>query len=465
MSERPNILVVGSINMDLVVRAATMPTPGETVLGNDFTTCPGGKGANQAVAAARLGASVRMLGRVGDDAFGQSLCKTLADEGVDIDAVAVTPEAASGVAMIVVDGRGENSIVVASGANFLVTPDDLFGREDLFDWADAVLLQLELPLPTVCVAVDLARKHRCLTVLDPAPAQPNLPDEICRVDVISPNVSEAEILTGKKANEDRADKIIASDLIARGAQRAVLKLGSRGSMAVCADGHCYRIGSFKVDVVDSTSYCARAYSMLDSIESQFMAPQTNPTRTMQPTAVSHFIMTSLPFMRPALRLRTSRERLSYSPVSRQPRILRVRLDRRVASGYRCCRLEGAVWRRRRESTYEGTTRTDSGTSTTRGISNSSRKGAGRTSRNAAVNDAFFEENGIFPVVVRINISYRRPASVGDVLEVTTRVAEVGSRRVTIAQTATLEGRSTALCRGRGHGRLSRPDDGASSADQ
>ena len=249
----PNILVVGSINMDIAVRAPALPTPGETVLGSDFKASPGGKGANQAVAAARLGANCRMIGRVGDDAFGQDLRASFRAENIDTEHIVETKNTPSGVAIIVVNAQGENSIVVASGANFAVTPDDLFSREALFRQADVVLLQLELPLPTVRAAVDLARRGGAKIILDPAPVPRRFPPELFQVDVITPNVVEAESLMGDGAAEERVDKRTAAALISRGAKAAVLKLGSRGSVVAAADGHFYRVGPYKVGVVDTTA--------------------------------------------------------------------------------------------------------------------------------------------------------------------------------------------------------------------
>jgi ribokinase len=253
MSDKPTVLVVGSINMDLVVRAPVMPAPGQTVLGDAFQTSPGGKGANQAVAAARLGADCRMIGQLGADAFGQSLLDGLRAEGVDCTHVARTPDAPSGVAMIVVDARGENSIVVASGANYRLSPDDVYSRWEAFEGAAVVLLQLELPLPTVRAAIELARRHGAKVILDPAPALRNMPKELYQVDILSPNAGEAELLTGVRVVEDRVDKQAAMELIARGAQAAVLKLGARGCLVVMADGHFYRVPAHKVGVVDTTA--------------------------------------------------------------------------------------------------------------------------------------------------------------------------------------------------------------------
>lgn len=254
MLERPNILVVGSINMDLVVRTQRMPQPGQTVLGYNFITSPGGKGANQAVGVARLGGRCRFIGRVGADSFGTQLVGNLRAEGVDCTDIMITPQAPTGVAMILVDSKGENCIVVAPGANHMVTPDDLFSREEIFKTASVVLLQLELPLPTVRAAVDLARRSGCKVILDPAPVPAQgLCEDLCKVDVLSPNVTEAEALTGKKAENERGDKLVASDLIGKGAQTAVLKLGPRGCLVVMADGHFYTVPPCKVDVVDTTA--------------------------------------------------------------------------------------------------------------------------------------------------------------------------------------------------------------------
>ena len=254
MSDATHILVVGSANMDLVVRGPNMPAPGETVLGSGFKTTPGGKGANQAVAAARLGGSVSMIGCVGDDAFGAELLAGLVAEGVDCQAIVSTPNSPTGVAMIVVDAKGENSIVVASGANHRVTPDDnILPNEALFEKSDVVLMQLELPLPTIRAAVQLARKHGCKIVLDPAPAPQVIPDNLCQVDILTPNIIECETITGKTAGqEERADKNIALDLIDLGASAAVIKLGPRGALVVTADGHFHRVPACKVAVVDTT---------------------------------------------------------------------------------------------------------------------------------------------------------------------------------------------------------------------
>jgi ribokinase len=253
MSEEPTILVVGSINMDLAVRVPHMPEPGETVLGNSFKDSPGGKGANQAVAVARLGGRCRLIGHVGKDGFGEQLLAGLKAEGIDCTYVETVGDLPSGVAMIVVDGKGENSIVVAGGANHALTPDDIFSSQDAFRGASYFLLQLELDLPTVRAAIEVARRHGCKIILDPAPAASDMPQELYHVDILTPNSHEAEVLTGAKALEERMDKQIASELIARGAQAAVLKLGPRGCLAAMSDGHFYTVPTYDVNVVDTTA--------------------------------------------------------------------------------------------------------------------------------------------------------------------------------------------------------------------
>jgi ribokinase len=238
--------------MDMVMRVAQMPSAGETLHGEGFATSPGGKGANQAVAAARAGAKCIMLGRVGDDPFGHKLRDVLAAEDIDCDNVMVTDETSTGAAMILVDRLGENSIVISGGANLALTPDDIFPRGELFGLADVVILQLEIPLPTVRAAMDLARRHSCKIVLDPTPVPVRLPDELLAVDIITPNAIEAEQITGVQAAEERADRQVASQLVERGAGAAVLKTGHRGSLVVSADGEIARVPPYRVDIVDTT---------------------------------------------------------------------------------------------------------------------------------------------------------------------------------------------------------------------
>ncbi|HUE14855.1 MAG TPA: ribokinase, partial [Planctomycetaceae bacterium] len=193
---RPRIVVAGSINMDLVVRSARLPRPGETIIGRETQELPGGKGANQAVAAARLEANVAMIGRVGDDGFGERLRAGLQQEGVDVTRITVTPRCASGLAIVAVEASGENAITVIPGANGRLTADDVRAASDLIRDADVLLLQLEVPLKTVLTAIELARQYQTLVILDPAPAPASFPPSLLSVDVACPNETEAAALTG-----------------------------------------------------------------------------------------------------------------------------------------------------------------------------------------------------------------------------------------------------------------------------
>jgi ribokinase len=258
MPKKP-LVVIGSINMDLVSRCHHMPKPGETVLGQDLLTIPGGKGANQAVAAARLGEDVHMIGRVGGDDLGQRLVVNLREHNVNTDNVIVTEGASTGCAVILVDKVGENSIVVSPGANAKLTPEDVDAAADLIASAGAVILQLEIPLPTVAHAIALARKAGVRTVLDPAPVPPKgLLRALYQVDVFTPNQPEAEALLAKKdamgrlRRTRRVDaKQLGSELLARGPGTVVLKLGAKG--AVVVDNEIEHVRGYKVKVVDTTA--------------------------------------------------------------------------------------------------------------------------------------------------------------------------------------------------------------------
>jgi ribokinase len=247
------IIVVGSINMDLVVRAPHIPIPGETVLGSDFGTFPGGKGANQAVAAARQGASVAFIGRVGDDAFGSQLVAGLQAEGVDVQEISVDKNAATGVALITLDEAGQNSIVVASGANYSLEPEKIRVAENAFQDADMLLLQLESPLETVIAAAEVARRHSVRVVLNPAPAQP-LPDEfLSMVDVLIPNESETALLTGLPVETLAQAETAAREILGQGVGCIVFTLGSQGALLVQHGRPAVHIPGFPVSVVDTTA--------------------------------------------------------------------------------------------------------------------------------------------------------------------------------------------------------------------
>lgn len=244
------IVVVGSLNMDLVVRAPHHPHPGETILGGAFHTFPGGKGANQAVAAARLGARVTMIGRVGTDAFGAALIQTLEQDGVDTNQVLRDTTAATGVALITVDAAGQNTIVVASGANAHVTPDDVSAAEAAFTGAAVVLLQLECPLPAVARAVELAGHHGVPVVLNPAPAQPLDAALLSGVDYLIPNQTELALLSG--IEDPAATRAAVTRLRSAGVHRVIVTLGADGTLVVenSAETH---LAAHPVSVVDTTA--------------------------------------------------------------------------------------------------------------------------------------------------------------------------------------------------------------------
>lgn len=251
---KPRILVVGSLNMDLVAHVAHLPQPGETVLVETFIQSPGGKGANQAVAAARLGAETTMLGCVGNDAFGTRLLAALRENGVATEHVRITSECSSGVALIGVEQSGQNSILVAGGANLCLLPGDVQASEHLFAAADAVLLQLEIPTRTVAAACLLAKRHGVMVLLDPAPAPgAPLPEELCAVDLISPNQSEAESLTGIAVTCPADAARAAAVLQGRGARQVVVKLGAQGALCCDNRGAISHVSAPQVQAVDTTA--------------------------------------------------------------------------------------------------------------------------------------------------------------------------------------------------------------------
>jgi ribokinase len=247
------IVVVGSLNMDFVAQVDCLPLPGETVLGSGFRTIPGGKGANQACAAGRLGGRVRMVGRVGDDVFGRQLRESLRTSGVDARAVSSTGATPSGVALIVVDARGENQIVVAAGANGCLTPLDV---ETALGDADGgyLLLQLETPLDTVVAAAAIGRQRGLTVILDPAPARA-LPAAMLEcVDILTPNEMEALVLLGRRETAMSLDQApdVARALRDLGVATAILKLGENGAFlsSASARGH---FAAPRVEAVDATA--------------------------------------------------------------------------------------------------------------------------------------------------------------------------------------------------------------------
>lgn len=247
-----DVVVVGSVNLDRVQTVARLPAPGETVHGTSFALHHGGKGANQAVAAARLGARVSMVGRLGADDFATQLLANLEADGIDHSAVIQDASTTTGVALIVVADDGQNSIVVASGANMQVTPDDVDAAAETIAAADVLLLQLEIPLDAVQRAAEIAHEHGVPVVLNPAPARDLPADLLSRVDVLIPNESETALLTGLPVDTGAELEAAARALLDRGISTAILTLGARGAM-LATGSEVEIIPTFKVQPVDTTA--------------------------------------------------------------------------------------------------------------------------------------------------------------------------------------------------------------------
>jgi ribokinase len=245
-----HIVVVGSLNMDLVVRSYRHPKPGETILGGEFFTFPGGKGANQAVAASRIGAEVRMIGKLGGDPYGAELFRRIELEGINTDFLKVDDAVHTGVALINVDAAGQNTIIVAPGANAQLTQEDIFEAEDAFSGASVLLLQLEIPLPTVYSAVNLALKHNVKVILNPAPGQVLDRDIYNAIDYLIPNETELDLLLELDGEESVAEKAVR--LKGYGAKAVVVTLGSQGALLVESDQPFFSRGH-QTNVVDTTA--------------------------------------------------------------------------------------------------------------------------------------------------------------------------------------------------------------------
>jgi ribokinase len=247
-----NIVVVGSSNTDMIIKLARIPKPGETILGGEFVTAAGGKGANQAVGAARAGGKVTFVARVGRDMFGEQAVAGFVQDGINVDYVVCDKGAPSGVALIFVAKDGENSIAVAGGANGRLSPADVRKAKAVFAKASVLVMQLETPLETVQAAAELAARAGVRVILNPAPARP-LPDTLLkRVSILTPNESEAELLTGIKVDSEAAAGKAAEKLRARGVQTVILTLGARGAFVATAEGR-QLVPGFKVKAVDTTA--------------------------------------------------------------------------------------------------------------------------------------------------------------------------------------------------------------------
>lgn len=245
----PNILVVGSINADLVVRTSRFPKPGETISGEDLQVIPGGKGANQAVAAARHGASVAMFGRVGKDNFGDLLFENLKSNHVDTNLIR-RDDASTGTAIILVNADGQNSIVLSAGANGNVSSSDV--ENVSFSTFNLLLLQLEIPIPTVLSAAKEAKENGLRVILNPAPAKELRNELIALADYIIPNETELNLLTGLPVTDIPSAEAAAQRLRERGAQDVIVTLGSKGALLVTGE-EATHVEAYPVEVVDTTA--------------------------------------------------------------------------------------------------------------------------------------------------------------------------------------------------------------------
>ncbi|KQQ63791.1 ribokinase [Pseudomonas sp. Leaf129] len=248
-----NVLIIGSLNMDLVAQAERLPRAGETLLGQSFATVPGGKGANQAVAAARLGGQVAMIGCVGADAYGQALRQALVDEGIDCQGVREAEDVATGIAMIVVDASSQNAIVIVAGGNGQLESTDIERFDSLLQAADVVVCQLEIPYPVVAFALQRAHEAGKTVILNPAPVTGPLPSQwLGWIDYLIPNETEAQAMTGLAVNSVAEAEQAASLLREAGAGKIIVTLGERG--VLFAEGVQSRHSpGRKVQAVDTTA--------------------------------------------------------------------------------------------------------------------------------------------------------------------------------------------------------------------
>jgi ribokinase len=249
---KPLMTVVGSSNVDLILQLPRFPKPGETVLGGQFFKVQGGKGANQAVAAARAGANVCFISRVGNDDLGKTTIQSYSKDDINVENVSVDTHAPTGVAVIYVDAHGENTIGLAAGANATLTPEHIRHALSVIASSKILLVQLEIPLDSVYESILLAQKSNVPVILNPAPAQPIDSDILKKVSIITPNETEAEILTGIPLTTDDAIKQAAQQLHSMGIKIVIITLGARGVYVATEENRSF-VPGFKVTAVDTTA--------------------------------------------------------------------------------------------------------------------------------------------------------------------------------------------------------------------
>lgn len=247
-----DVVVIGSSNMDMVVRCRELPLPGQTMLGDSFVMNAGGKGANQAVAAAKLGANTQLVARLGNDVFAETCCQSFQEAGLHLDYIVRDETTASGIALIFVDENGENQIVVAPGANSRLTPRDVDAALPAIETAKVMILQLEVPMETVRHAAKLAVAHKTRVILNPAPARPLSPALLERIDILIANETEIMVLTGAEDLDTYTAAVACRPLLDAGVESVITTLGKEGALVTSGEG-ATRVPGFKVRAVDTTS--------------------------------------------------------------------------------------------------------------------------------------------------------------------------------------------------------------------
>ncbi len=289
------IVVVGSCNTDMVIKADRLPVPGETILGGTFFMNPGGKGANQAVAAARMGGNVTLISKTGNDVFGKQSVSLYNSENIKTDFIFSDPKHPSGVALITVDSNGENCIVVASGANASLNPADIDIAKTEVESSDIILMQLEIPLETVEYVAELANNKGIKVILNPAPARALSEQLLKNVYIIIPNKSEAEILSGIKVTDIESAQKAADIISAKGVDIVVVTLGSQGAL-IKENNEYHFVEATKVDAIDTTAagdtFCgavcvglSEGKSILDSVKMAALAAALTVTRMGAQTSI------------------------------------------------------------------------------------------------------------------------------------------------------------------------------------
>lgn len=247
-----NIVVIGSTNTDMIIKVPRIPKPGETILGGQFSTAAGGKGANQAVTAARAGGEVTFITKVGNDTFGEHAISGFQQVGINVDFIKKIKETPSGVALIYVDENGENSIAVASGANAYLLPKDIEETKSVITSADILLMQLEIPLETVEMAAKIALQAGVKVILNPAPAQQLSGGLLKNISIITPNESETELLTGIAVTDESRTQKAADCLLAKGIETVIVTLGGKGAFFKSSTESKF-VSGYKVNAVDTTA--------------------------------------------------------------------------------------------------------------------------------------------------------------------------------------------------------------------